>query len=442
MNVNSSDQNAIQESEQEIITWLQRNSIPIQHIKAGNGFTDLQPLKTLLNDVKVVGLGETTHGTREFSQFKHRLLEFLVTEMNFSSFAIEASFAACQPINDYVLRGIGDRATVLTGQGYIPWDTEEFADMMDWLRTYNQSVPEEKRVQFYGLDVWRNDIGRNEVLGFLSKVDPDRFTAVDSLLRDLAKEEEKWPTRIDEETQEALVQMLPQLQNLIDHITVNKGKFISSSSLAEFTRTLQYTQVMKQWLMANAADLLPESESKNRSKFMADNLMYLLDQARPEAKLVLWAHNFHIAIGDYDNINKPNLGFCLREKYGNRYFAFGFEFGEGSFLARTYIPDNILGDLKEITITPAPAGSLPWYLSRVDSGDLIINLRAPVGSPAVEQWLHTSRKMQHGNWVCDDINYFELSIARSYDGLIFIERTTASHPTENALKTAANRKWL
>jgi erythromycin esterase len=123
MDVQSDGQNAAQEK--EVITWLQQNAIPIQHVEAGNGFSDLQPLKQVLKDVKVVGLGETTHGTREIFQMKHRLLEFLVTEMGFNTFTIEASFSACQPINDYVLYGKGDRATVLTGQWYVVWDTEE-----------------------------------------------------------------------------------------------------------------------------------------------------------------------------------------------------------------------------------------------------------------------------------------------------------------------------
>ena len=31
-----------------------------------------------------------------------------------------------------------DRAAVLTGQGYVVWDTEEFAAMLDWLRAHNR----------------------------------------------------------------------------------------------------------------------------------------------------------------------------------------------------------------------------------------------------------------------------------------------------------------
>lgn len=118
--------------EQAVLSWIQQNTIPIRHIEAGNDFSDLQPLKEILKDVKTVGLGEATHGTREFFKFKHRLFEFLVKEMRYTVFTLEASYSASLPSNDYVLYGKGDLATVLTGQGYSPWDTEEFIKMIRW----------------------------------------------------------------------------------------------------------------------------------------------------------------------------------------------------------------------------------------------------------------------------------------------------------------------
>jgi len=127
----------VSKTDSEIIEWVRQNSVPIEHVEAENGFSDLRPLKEVLKDVKVVGLGENTHGTREFFQVKHRLLEFLVMEMGFQGFAIEASYANCMPINDYVLHGMGNRETVLTGQGYVVWDTQELSEMIDWMRAYN-----------------------------------------------------------------------------------------------------------------------------------------------------------------------------------------------------------------------------------------------------------------------------------------------------------------
>ena len=77
----------------KISDWLKQNSIPIKYIEAGNSFSDLQPLKKTLQDAQVIGLGEATHGTHEFFTIKHRLLEFLVTEMDFTAFALESSFS-------------------------------------------------------------------------------------------------------------------------------------------------------------------------------------------------------------------------------------------------------------------------------------------------------------------------------------------------------------
>jgi erythromycin esterase len=78
----------------EVIGWLTRNALPLSSLSAGAPTTDLQPLKSVLDGVRIVGLGEATHGTREFFQLKHRLLEFLVTEMGFSALAMEASASA------------------------------------------------------------------------------------------------------------------------------------------------------------------------------------------------------------------------------------------------------------------------------------------------------------------------------------------------------------
>jgi erythromycin esterase len=71
-------------------------------VEAGGGFADLQCLRRIIGDARIVSLGEATHGTREFFQLKHRLLEFLVTELDFAIFGIEANYPECLRINDYV----------------------------------------------------------------------------------------------------------------------------------------------------------------------------------------------------------------------------------------------------------------------------------------------------------------------------------------------------
>jgi erythromycin esterase len=445
MDVQPNGRDAQQESEKTIIAWLQQNAMSIQHIAAGNGFADLQPLKQILREVKVVGLAETTHGTREIFQLKHRLLEFLVTEMNFNTFTIEASSAACQPINDYILYGKGDRATVLTGQWYVPWDTEEVSDMLDWLRAYNQSVPDEKKVQFHGLDITRNENARNAVLDYLRQVAPGRVAATKTLFAALAKEEAKWPMQIDDNCEKTLMQLLPQLQAVIDYLTANKDSFVNASSFQAFDQTLHYTLVMKQFIMANVVDLLPPSRPKNtaRSGYMAENLIWLTHQANPDTKYIVWAHNSHLRVVDAA-VDEPNMGSCLRETFGQSYFVFGFEFNQGSFQTRIRLPEKLFGDLKAVTLPPSPALSLSWYLSHTQREVFMLNLHVPLANVVVEQWLATPQPIHDVSWAYDDQaqDYLEMRSIQEYDGMIFIERTMASRPTVNAMKRVVKREGL
>ena len=72
----------------EALAWMRASAIPLATVKAANGLADLEPLRALIVDARIVSLGEATHATREFFQLKHRLLEFCVAELGFTVFAM------------------------------------------------------------------------------------------------------------------------------------------------------------------------------------------------------------------------------------------------------------------------------------------------------------------------------------------------------------------
>ncbi len=63
-----------------------KDAIPVRSVEAGIGFSDLTPLKQILEGVWTIGLGEATHGAREFFLFEHHLFEFLVQELGWACF--------------------------------------------------------------------------------------------------------------------------------------------------------------------------------------------------------------------------------------------------------------------------------------------------------------------------------------------------------------------
>lgn len=425
-----------QDTTEVVTAWLKQNSIHIKYIEAGHDFSDLQPLKKILQDVQVVGLGEATHGTQEFFKMKHRLMEFLVTQMGFTAFALESSYSDCQPINDYILTGKGDLAGVLTGQGYTAWDTEEFSAMLDWMRTYNQKVPEEKKVKFYGIDVLCcNAVGRENVLAYLKKYAPEKVADTDSLFQILAAEDEKWPARLD---LRVLQPAFMPLHELVNYFITNKNNLVASSSLNEWEEAFKYLEVMEQGLYVNVKDVPPALalNKLERDEYMARNLFYIMEKERPGTKIMVWQHNWHIA-------NLPDdktLGYNLHQRLGNKYYSIGFECYDGTFQARELLPDGTWGDLKADTLLPIQH-SLGWYLTQTGKKNLFIDLRQAPSHPIVAQWLDTPIRFNNGHWLYRGAkkNFSTQKIKDSYDGILFIERSTPVQPTKTAQVRSASR---
>ncbi len=151
-------------------SWLQANAIRLDTVEAGHGFADMQPLKKIVGDARIVALGEATHGTREFFQLKHRLVEFLAAEMGFTIFSIEANMPEAFRLNDYVLNGQGDPAALIKGMYFWTWSTEEVLSMVRWMRDFNMSG--RGRVQFTGFDMQTPDVAAGIVNDFVSRLDP------------------------------------------------------------------------------------------------------------------------------------------------------------------------------------------------------------------------------------------------------------------------------
>src|SRR2546430_15983404 len=116
--------------QQQVVSWLRRNAVSLAGVEAGCGFNDLQSLKAVIGSARIVAMGEATHGTREFFQLKHRMLEFLVEKKGFTVFGIEANWPESLAINDYVLNGTGDAAEALDGLYFWTWNTGEMLDMI------------------------------------------------------------------------------------------------------------------------------------------------------------------------------------------------------------------------------------------------------------------------------------------------------------------------
>ncbi|MGH2587870.1 MAG: erythromycin esterase family protein, partial [Dehalococcoidia bacterium] len=157
----------------EATAWLKQHAIPFATSKPETGFDDLQPLKRVIGDARIVALGEATHGTHELFEMKHRMLEFLVEEMGFNTFAIEATWPESNLVNDYVHTGQGDPAKLLSGLYFWTWNTQQVLDMILWMRRHNENPGNAPKVSFFGFDMQQPRMAMQNVIDYLTPLDAD-----------------------------------------------------------------------------------------------------------------------------------------------------------------------------------------------------------------------------------------------------------------------------
>src|SRR5690349_19038305 len=92
-------------SQQQVTLNGQKETIYPIDVKQIYATTDLLSLKNILADKSVIGMGEATHGTKEFFELKGKMFRYLLQEHNVKVFGIEATYAGCLYINDYVREG-------------------------------------------------------------------------------------------------------------------------------------------------------------------------------------------------------------------------------------------------------------------------------------------------------------------------------------------------
>jgi len=411
--------------DEAIVTLLRRHAIPLRSVAAGSGFDDLIPLKEILRDVRVVGLGEATHGTREFFQFRHRMLEFLVKEMGYTVLALEGSYAAFMNINDYVLHGRGDRAKLLADQKYWILDTEEVAEIIDWIRAHNQTMPDEKKVKFFGIDPNANEIAMRLVTDYLGKVAPERVPSAETLFQKILPEDIK---AINFERTEVPAAQLSELYKLISHLVLNKARFVHQTSTGEFERALQHLRLIAQFAEFNSPGAVDGGGTRDR--YMAENFQHVVNGEKPMTRFIVLAHNAHISKRDTGNF--PAMGSYLRKTFGKGYYAFGFAFNRGSFQAQ--VAGQGPPRVQEFTLGAAPERTVDWYLARTGIASYIVDFRRLPKDETLSQWLQATHRMHWVGAIFSDkwsasqwTQPFVLS--RDFDGLIFIEKTTRARPT-------------
>jgi erythromycin esterase len=405
---------------QEVVDWIHAHAIPLATAEPGHGLDDLDPIAKLIGNARVVALGEATRGTREFFQLTHRVLEYLVARQGFTAFAIEANQPECRAINNYVLYGTGDARTALKDIHVWTWNTEEVLAMIEWMRAWNADPRHPHKVQFLGFDMQTSKVAYANVAAFLNKVLPDTAPDLLAPIDVLGREDASAAIgRSTEEKQKRITEGLAAIAKAFETGHDVWARTATGAALDDVRHDLT--------ILEQASEMYTARESSGlnvRGRSMATNIQWILGHQLPGTRMVVWAHNAHIA----NRIASPdNMGGDLRKQLKTAYLSVGFVFSQGSFQA---IEHNEHSSLNEITLGIPSEFNASVAFARTGEPLLALDLRTLPQRGTVHDWFLTPHDVLETGAVFTTRSAMVAPqiLPERYDAVIFVDQTTRARP--------------
>jgi erythromycin esterase len=398
------------------------------------GPEDLDELLEFIGEARYVLLGEASHGTAEYYTWRTQISRRLITEKDFSFVAVEGDWPDCYRVNRYI-QGLDDAGAsareALHAFERWPtwmWANEEVVELVEWLRRRNDDRPEERRIGFYGLDVYSLWDSLYAVMAYLHRADPPSLPAAWRAFRcfepygEDVQEYARATRFIPNSCEDEVVAMLRELRR--------KAPDYSSDGREAHFAAEQNALVLKNAEAYYRTMVRGDSESWNiRDRHMARTLERLMQHHGPQAKAIVWEHNTHIGDARFTDMaerGEVNVGRLVRESHGGEGVVLvGFGSYQGSVIAGRQWE----APMERMRVPPAREGSWEDVLHRAGAEDKLLLLASarptsellqPRGHRAIGVVYHPEYE-RYGNYVPS-------VLPRRYDAFLSLDTTRALHP--------------
>ena len=339
---------------------------------------DLDPLLDHIGDARYVLLGEASHGTADYYTWRTEISRRLITEKGFSFIAVEGDWPDCYRVNRYV-KGLSEagesaREVLHTFERWPTWmwANEEIVALTEWLRGHNESLPEEEKAGFYGLDVYSLWDSLYQVMGYLRNHDPAALEAARKAfqcfepygedVQDYARATQ-W---VEASCEDEVVALLAKLRRADrDWPDGREAHFNAEQNALIVKNAEQYYRTMVQGG--------PESWNV-RDHHMTETLGRLMTRHGPAAKAIVWEHNTHVGDARYTDMagdGMVNVGQLVRERYGGKGVVLvGFGSYQGSVIAGREWD----APMERMALPPAKVRSWEEVMHRAGTDDKLLLL--------------------------------------------------------------------
>jgi erythromycin esterase len=386
---------SVKSQNKELIISINSSLIDIDNSNPEYPFKELSKLQDIFQNVKIFGFGEATHGTKEFQDLKVKFFKYLVSNCNVRTFAIEANYGDCLSINSYIKDGEkGNPKDILSKIGYWVWNTNEIVSLIEWMKLYNSTQTKENQLSFIGIDVMNCQNASNILYKYLqSSSSPDSQKYLTILNSYISQDNLK--NLIKKEFEEHYL-ILKSLESELKHLKDPYLWQLSNSILQYISMRINYTE-------------------SNRDKLMFENVNWLVENSN----IFICAHNTHIK---KNNISFTSLGNHLKNKYAEKYYSAGFDFGSGSFNAW----DLENNKLKKYSIDEPLKKTSTEVFNNASSDMYFLDFNKSSLSPLLNNFLMSKVFYRGIGSTYSPKMVQKEKLKEAFDGIIFVKKTSES----------------
>jgi erythromycin esterase len=390
------------------------------------GADDLDPLLDRVGDARFVLLGEASHGTSEYYTWRHRVTERLVRERGFSFVAVEGDWPDCYRVNRYVKgwrdSGSGAREVLHAFDRWPTWmwANEEVVALAEWMRAWNDGRPEERKVGFYGLDVYSLWDSMDAVQKYLERVDPEAarrarraygcFDPYEGDVQEYAMATALVPTSCE---QEAVSMLLEMRRKAPEYREDGREAYFNAEQNALVARNAElYYRTMVRGGPASW---------NVRDNHMVETLGRLMQHHGPDAKAVVWEHNTHIA-----RAGMVNVGQLARQEWGDDDVVLvGFSSHRGSVIAG----EEWGAPMERMPVPPARDGSWEAVFHAAGAEDrLVLTDHLAGAESSMDPLGHRAIGVVYDPGAERWGNYVPTVLPLRYDAVLYFDETRALRP--------------
>lgn len=410
-----------------------------EHIKSkANVMVNASDLDALIEKAsvkKLVLLGEASHGTHEYYAWRDSISRRLISEKDFNFIVVEGDFASLFELNRYVkdLPGAaGSAREVLLKLDRWPmwmWGNHEVLNLIEWLREYNSSLPADKKVGFYGMDVYDEWRSKEVLINFLKDKAPQLHEKVrDNYDCFTPYTGDSWAYARD--VQEGRADCSDNTVNVVKLIEENKA------SLKNISNYDYFYAVQNAYVVKNAERFYRKSAQGLRSPSWNARATHMFKTAKrlrnfygENSKGIVWAHNTHIGDASYTDmstVQQVNIGELSRDHFGaDNVLLVGFTTYKGKVQAGSQWGQP----RQEMNVIRAQENSIEEILNRTgyksfylifdDEDRNLEEFMKPIGNRAIGVVYNPQQDFRQ---------YVSTIVPMRYDALIFFNETKALKP--------------